>query len=458
MSTPRPRSTAACSAGRSDVSPPGQPRFVMADSTGMTVAGIGAPFEGTSGPVWNTYVSVRGRGRDGREGRGRRRHGRRGAVRRRAGGPDGGLRRPRGRAVPRLAAGEHDRRRNSSTRPGSWNWSDLETRDIDAAKAFYGAVFDWEFNEVDLGQGPSAMIRVPGYGEHLDVARRRARSRATSRWARPRASRTRSAGCSRPPVRTAPRAGSSRSRSPTPTRPPPARSELGGTVLVEPFDVPYVRMAVAARPGRRDVRDRAVQAAGRTEPRARRGPRERRVWRGRGRGRVGACAGRVATRSRGRRGRRVSVCRGRGGSRGGRPGPWCGCGAWRRSRGRGPCGAVARRSARASPRSRVGGGARRPSGAAARVEPVRPVAGARSAQRGRAGALAWRCALLALRARRSRARIAACRPVLAAAIASPRRWTGMRRPALVRTRRRARRPARPLATGSRRGAPTRGQR
>ena len=30
--------------------------------------------------------------------------------------------------------------------------------------------------------------------------------------------------------------------------PPPARSELGGTVLVEPFDVPYVRMAVLRDP------------------------------------------------------------------------------------------------------------------------------------------------------------------------------------------------------------------
>ena len=41
-----------------DVTPPGQPRFVMAKVDGLTVAGIGAPFEGTSGPVWNTYVSV----------------------------------------------------------------------------------------------------------------------------------------------------------------------------------------------------------------------------------------------------------------------------------------------------------------------------------------------------------------------------------------------------------------
>ena len=47
--------------------------------------------------------------------------------------------------------------------PGTWNFSDLCTADLDAARAFYSAVFGWEF--VDLGF--AQMITRPGYGDHL---------------------------------------------------------------------------------------------------------------------------------------------------------------------------------------------------------------------------------------------------------------------------------------------------
>jgi predicted enzyme related to lactoylglutathione lyase len=36
--------------------------------------------------------------------------------------------------------------------PGAFAWNELETRDPDAAKAFYGAVFGWEFEDHDMGQ------------------------------------------------------------------------------------------------------------------------------------------------------------------------------------------------------------------------------------------------------------------------------------------------------------------
>jgi predicted enzyme related to lactoylglutathione lyase len=52
--------------------------------------------------------------------------------------------------------------------PGSWNWSDLHTGDLEAAKRFYGAVFGWEFDGVDFGGGPMAMVRVPGYSDYLE--------------------------------------------------------------------------------------------------------------------------------------------------------------------------------------------------------------------------------------------------------------------------------------------------
>jgi predicted enzyme related to lactoylglutathione lyase len=52
--------------------------------------------------------------------------------------------------------------------PGTWNWSDLNTRDVEAAKRFYASVFGWEAGDVDLGFGPATMVRVPGYAEFLE--------------------------------------------------------------------------------------------------------------------------------------------------------------------------------------------------------------------------------------------------------------------------------------------------
>src|SRR4051794_3573730 len=56
--------------------------------------------------------------------------------------------------------------------PGAWNWSELNTRDPEAVKAFYGEVFGWETAAFDLGDGDSYTIwRVPGYdpGDRGDV-------------------------------------------------------------------------------------------------------------------------------------------------------------------------------------------------------------------------------------------------------------------------------------------------
>jgi predicted enzyme related to lactoylglutathione lyase len=51
--------------------------------------------------------------------------------------------------------------------PGSWNWSDLHTRDVAAAKDFYGAVFGWESTDLGLGSSRATMWRRPGYGDVL---------------------------------------------------------------------------------------------------------------------------------------------------------------------------------------------------------------------------------------------------------------------------------------------------
>lgn len=52
--------------------------------------------------------------------------------------------------------------------PGSWNWSDLNTRDPEGAKAFYGRVFGWEPSAVRFGAFEATMWRRPGYCDALE--------------------------------------------------------------------------------------------------------------------------------------------------------------------------------------------------------------------------------------------------------------------------------------------------
>jgi predicted enzyme related to lactoylglutathione lyase len=50
---------------------------------------------------------------------------------------------------------------------GSWNFSNLRTTDPKTAMAFYGSVFGWVVD--DAAEGAWAMVRVPGYGDHLEA-------------------------------------------------------------------------------------------------------------------------------------------------------------------------------------------------------------------------------------------------------------------------------------------------
>ncbi|WP_149359407.1 VOC family protein [Lolliginicoccus suaedae] len=49
---------------------------------------------------------------------------------------------------------------------GAVNFNDLHSRDLEAAKEFYHAVFGWEV--LDLGPG-GQMWTLPGYGDHIDL-------------------------------------------------------------------------------------------------------------------------------------------------------------------------------------------------------------------------------------------------------------------------------------------------
>ncbi len=134
-----------------------------------------------------------------------------------------------GGAEPRLRRGRRARRgqlqQPAHRRPGG-------------AKAFYGAVFGWA--TIDVG---SPTWTLPGYGDHLEQINP-GRARASRRWAPRRGSSTWWRRCCRARARwsitfAVDDADAEQAR------------RLGGSVLAEPQDAPWVRFAVlAARPAR----------------------------------------------------------------------------------------------------------------------------------------------------------------------------------------------------------------
>lgn len=151
--------------------PAGAPgRYVVAslDGTDATaVAGLGTPAAGFDGEVaWHTYLAV-----DDADAAAARVEELGGVV---SSPPeDVG---PPGRRAGRMvrvvdAQGAPARLWQAGTRlgaqavnaPGTWNFSNLITPDVDAALRFYGPLLGWERSD-ELGAG---MARVPGYGDHL---------------------------------------------------------------------------------------------------------------------------------------------------------------------------------------------------------------------------------------------------------------------------------------------------
>jgi predicted enzyme related to lactoylglutathione lyase len=60
--------------------------------------------------------------------------------------------------------------------PGAWSMSQLNTRDPEGAKAFYGTVFGWKTGTFDAGDSEVTLWRLPGYvgGEPEQPVPRRA--------------------------------------------------------------------------------------------------------------------------------------------------------------------------------------------------------------------------------------------------------------------------------------------
>jgi uncharacterized protein len=44
--------------------------------------------------------------------------------------------------------------------PGAVSWTELMTTDPEAATAFYGKLFGWQFETMDMGQGPYHVVKV----------------------------------------------------------------------------------------------------------------------------------------------------------------------------------------------------------------------------------------------------------------------------------------------------------
>ncbi len=127
---------------------------------------------------------------------------------------------------------------------GSVNFNVLNTRDLDGAKVFYGAVFGWQ--TLELG-GPGLMWTLPGYGDHLEVNDPDIRERVAEvggpkgfedvvASALPLGDESVSAHWS--VTFGVDDADAIAARA----------SELGGRVLAGPFDAPWVRATVIADP------------------------------------------------------------------------------------------------------------------------------------------------------------------------------------------------------------------
>jgi predicted enzyme related to lactoylglutathione lyase len=133
--------------------------------------------------------------------------------------------------------------------PGTWNFSELNTRDLEAARAFYGTLFGWEADTVDMGgDGGFTMWRRPGYGDHLEE--------------RFPGTRERMQGVGAPPgfedaVAWLVPMGDEQDGPPhwsitlavaDADAAAAKAAELGGDVLVPPMDAPWVRMTVIRDP------------------------------------------------------------------------------------------------------------------------------------------------------------------------------------------------------------------
>jgi predicted enzyme related to lactoylglutathione lyase len=229
-----------------DVMPTGSPgRYFIARIRGGDVGAIGSlPERAPAAATWNTYICVA----DADETASRARE---------AGGTtlvepfdmtDAGrtavLADPEGAAFSIWQPGRH-KGAQIVNEHGSVNFNGLHTRDVEAAKRFYGAVFGWGTITV----GGAELWTLPGYGDHIEERDPGLRARIAEFGAEP--------GFEDVVANIQP-IGDDEADVPAhwsvtfsiddADKLAARATELGGTVLVPPMDVPWARMTVIADP------------------------------------------------------------------------------------------------------------------------------------------------------------------------------------------------------------------
>ena len=226
-------------------------RYFVAQLRGRDVAAVGSQPEGLPAtPVWNTYVWVDSADEATTKAKD-------------AGGRvlvepfdvlDAGrmamLADPEGAAFCVWQAKEH-KGAQLVNEPGTWNFSELNTRDPDGAEAFYGALFGWELQTFDAGEGAFSFWRLSGYGDHLaerdpDLRRRQEADSAPEGFEDAVAALVPIAGDSSP--EDTPAHWSITFAVDDADAVADTAAKLGGKVLAPPFDAPYVRMTVVSDP------------------------------------------------------------------------------------------------------------------------------------------------------------------------------------------------------------------
>lgn len=152
-----------------DAMPPDVPgHYFMASIAGRSVAGVGSRPEAIpAGTGWTTYVWV-----DDVDASAERARELGGTV---LMGPmdvfEAGrmamVADPEGAVIGLWQARRH-RGSQAVNEAGTWNFSGLHTADPARALAFYGGLFGWEADEPDPAMGGTTLLRRPGYGEHLE--------------------------------------------------------------------------------------------------------------------------------------------------------------------------------------------------------------------------------------------------------------------------------------------------
>lgn len=230
-----------------DVMPPDSPgKYFIGRIRGGDVAAVGSQAQGSPPmAIWNTYVCVENADESA-------------SKVKQAGGNvvvepfdvmDAGrmavFTDPEGAAICVWQANEMKGARIVNE-PGSLNFNGLNTHDPEGAKSFYGSVFGWD--TLDLGAG-GGMWRLPGYGEYLEQSDPGLRSRmaeggAPEGFADVVATINPISG-DQPDV---PAHWSVTFAVDDADATAERAAQLGGQVVVPPFDAPWVRMTVLADP------------------------------------------------------------------------------------------------------------------------------------------------------------------------------------------------------------------